>query len=253
MGRSEGDGWRSWNDVAGKAVFEILIVAVGVLLALAVDQWRERAEQRKLADEARFALRAEILANREAAIARLRRTAELYAQTVAQPDQAGQFVFERRNRPLFVTDSAWTMAVETGAVRWLTPAERASFSEIYAGQQRARDVALEEMARWTELGGFPPNPGATASDANRNLTLRVWQAWVHRVQFALCVNVGRYERALGATVTEAQLLAFCAERRPDEDPASIYREWQKLGWVSATAPRTLASGGPSGNSTAVTD
>ena len=49
---------RSWEAVLGKAVFEIAIVAVGVMLALAVDEWRERSEQKDLADEARAALRA---------------------------------------------------------------------------------------------------------------------------------------------------------------------------------------------------
>lgn len=234
---------RDWKDLFGRAVFEILIVAIGVMLALAVDEWRERSEQRELADQARAALRAEILSNREAVIARLRRTAELYAQTAAHPDQAGQYVFERRNRPLFVTDSAWAMAVETGAIRWLAPTDRARFAEIYAGQQRARDVALEEMSRWTELGGFSPAPATADIDASRNRALRVWQAWAHRVQFALCVSAGRYERALGADVTEQQLLQFCARRPPDEDPVSIYREWRKLGWVSSSPPRTLAQAG----------
>lgn len=231
---------RSWEAILGKAIFEILIVAVGVMLALAVDEWRERSEQRSLADDARAALRAEILSNREAVIARLRRTAELYVQTAAHPDQAGKYVSERRNRTLFVNDAAWTMAVETGAIRWLGPSERTNFAELYAGQQRARDLVSQEMTRWTELGGIPPAAPAAEVDASRNRALRIWQAWVQRAQFSLCVSAGRYERALGAVVPEQELVEFCAARRPDEDPASIYREWRKLGWVSSTAPRTLA-------------
>ena len=240
MGKPKGERWRGWQDCRRQALFEIMIVAVGVMLALAVDEWRERSEQRELADDARAALRAEILSNREAIIARLRRTAELYVETAEHPEQARKFVFERRNRTLFVNDAAWTMAVETGAIRWLAPNERANFAELYTGQQRARDLVFEEMSRWTELGGFPPTPASADVESSRNRALRVWQAWAQRVQFALCGNAGRYERVLGADVPERELLEFCAGRPPDEDPASIYREWKKLGWVSTIAPQTLA-------------
>jgi hypothetical protein len=240
MGRSSGERWRGWRDFAAKGLFEILIVAVGVMLALAVDEWRERSEQRELAEHARAALRAEILSNREAVIARLRRTAALYAQTSAHPDQTAKYVSERRNRTLFVNDAAWTMAVETGAIRWLAPAERTNIAEIYAGQQRARDVVFEEMARWTDLAGYPSTSATADIDAIRNQALRVWQAWAHRTQFALCVNAGRYERTLGATVPEQELVDYCAARPPDEDPGSIYRDWSRRGWVSSIAPRTLA-------------
>jgi hypothetical protein len=180
------------------------------------------------------------LSNRESVISRLRSTANLYAETTAHPDQTGRFIFERRNRTLFLTDAAWSMAVETGAIRWLSPGERTKFAEIYAGQQRARDVVFEEMARWTDLGGFPPTSGSGNIDAGQSHALRAWRAWAHRTQFALCVNAGRYERTLGATVPERDLVEFCAARPPDEDPISIYRQWRKFGWVSSTAPRTLA-------------
>jgi hypothetical protein len=237
--RSKGERWRGWQDVAAKALFEILIVAVGVMLALAVDEWRERSEQKELADQARAALRAEILSNREVVVARLRRTAELYLQTAAHPDQARKYVFERRNLSLLINDSAWTMAVETGAIRWLAPVERRNFANVYAGQQRARDVVLQEMIRWTELAGLPERPETAEMKADRGRAILIWQAFAHRTQFALCVNAGRYERTLGADVPEDALLKFCAQRRPDDDPVAIYREWRKLGWTSSTAPRSL--------------
>ncbi len=91
---------RRWNDFLGRSVFETVIVAVGVFLALAVDEWRERSEERQLAAEARAALRSEILSNREAVLGRLRRTSQLYVLAAAHPDRVSQYVFERRNRPL---------------------------------------------------------------------------------------------------------------------------------------------------------
>ena len=234
--------WQGRKNSLGRSIFEILIVAVGVMLALAADEWRERAEQRELADQARSALRAEIMSNRDVVISRLRRTAELYIQTAAHPDQARKYVFERRNLSLLINDFAWTMAVETGAIRWLAPVERKKFAEVYAGQQRARDVVLQEMIRWTELAGFPETPETAEMEASREQAILIWQAFAHRTQFALCVNAGRYERALGADVPEDELLNFCARRRPEEDPVAIYREWRDLNWISSTAPRALIRG-----------
>lgn len=226
-------------DLLGRTAFEVAIVAVGVFLALAVGQRRERSEEHQLAAEARTALRAEIVSNREAILARMRRTAKLYGQVASHPDQVGQFVVERRNGPLLLNDGAWTMTVQTGAMRWLEPDERASFAEIYAGQQRMRDVVSEEMARWTELAAFPSRPASVEGRDSRDRAIRVWQAFAQRAQLALCVNAGRHERALGARVPDEQLGEFCTARPPDEDPGSIYRDWKRFGWVSAHPPRLL--------------
>lgn len=230
---------RQWNGLLARGLFETAIVAVGVFLALAVDEWREQSEQRELATEARAALRAELLSNREVVLARIRRTSQLYVQAGAYPEQVAQYVFERRNRPLQLTDGAWTMTVETGAIRWLDPTERARIAEVYAGYERMRDVVFQELIRWTELAAFAAPIESPEMRRERDRAIRVWQAFAQRAQMAQCVNAGRHERALGAQIGERELSDFCAKRRPDEDPASIYREWGKLGWVSSIAPRTL--------------
>jgi hypothetical protein len=230
---------RPWDDLFRRGLFETVIVAVGVFLALAVDEWRERSEERQLADEARAALHSELLSNRESVVARLRRTSQLYVQAAAHPHQVGQFVFERRNRPLQLTDGAWAMTVETGAIRWLDATERTRIAEVYAGYERMRDVVFEEMVRWTELAAFSSAPASEELQGDRDRAIRVWQAFAQRAQMAQCVNAGRHERALGAQVGERELSNFCAGRKPEEDPASIYREWRRLGWTSSIPPRTL--------------
>jgi hypothetical protein len=225
-----------WRALAGRGLFETVIVAVGVFLALFVDERRERSEQRQLASEARAALRTELLSNREAVLGRMRRTSQLYVQAALHPDEVPHYVFERRNTPLQLTDSAWTMTVQTGAIRWLEPEERTRIAEVYAGYQRMGDVIFEEMVRWTELGGFSDTP--TPSEIrDRDKAIRVWRAFAQRAQLAHCVNAGRHERALGARVRQQELMAFCVQRRPDEDPASIYSEWRKRGWLSTIPPR----------------
>lgn len=232
--------YHRWNELLGKGLFEIIIVAAGVFLALFVDEWRERSEQRQLAQQARTALHTELLANREAVLRRLRRTSELYVQVPAHPNQITQFIYERRNGPLQLSDGAWTMTVETGAIRWLDPAERTAIADVYAGYGRMRDVVTEELVRWIELAAFPPNPTSDRIQEDRDRAVRVWRAWALRSQMAQCVNAGRHERALGAHVQMQQISDFCAKQSPAEDPAAIYLEWKKRGWVSPTPPHVLS-------------
>lgn len=236
----ERSGYQRWNELLGKGLFEIIIVAVGVFLALFVDEWRERSEQRQLAQEAREALRTELLANRDAVLSRLRRTSELYVQIPAHPDQIAQFVNERRNRPLQLTDAAWTMTVQTGAIRWLDPAERSTIADVYIAYGRMRDVVTEELTRWTELAAFPPTPSSAAMLEDRDRAIRVWRAFAQRAQMAQCVNAGRHERALGSHVTMQQISDFCARQSPAVGPAAIYREWNRFGWASPVQPQILS-------------
>ena len=61
-----------------KALFEIAIVAVGVLLALLVDQARQSRTDRALADEARRAMTTELDQNRVRIATKLIATQRLY-------------------------------------------------------------------------------------------------------------------------------------------------------------------------------
>lgn len=232
---------RKWWVTLQRALFEVLIVTIGVLLALAVDEWRENRQQRQLADAARAAFRAEVLANRDRVILRLRRVAQLYKLVSTHPDEAGRFVFERRSRPLLLYDAAWTSAVQTGALRWLSAAERTMLAELYTAQSHTRELADKEITSWTELAAVNPQPksGEGARDDSRRI--RVWLAYAQRVQLSQCVNAGRYERILGARVRVEQLIDFCSAQPADEDPVLIYRRMNQKGWTSGIEPRALTA------------
>lgn len=227
---------RRWSDLLGKGIFETVIVAIGVLLALMVDQWREDADRKRLADEARTALRAEVLANREALIERFRTTAAILSAASENPERVGQFVFERRNRPLLVADSAWTMTLQTGAIRWLEPEERAMFARVYAGHERMREVVANELVRWTELAGFEEQQSSPEDTRQRRRAIRIWQAYAQRTQFALCMNMGRHEQALGASIPNAKLSDYCVRVPATRPPEAVYGDWAERGWVSANPP-----------------
>ena len=221
-----------WQSLLEKAVFEIVIVAVGVLLALGVDDWRERVQQRQLANETRAALRAEILSNRQVVVERMRVTGALYLLTQKHPERVSEYVFERRNRPLLLTNVAWTMAIQTEALRLLSPIERDRIAGIFIEQQHVLELANYEMTKWTELASFSSAPNHIFDSADRDRAIRVWQAFAQRVQLAQCATLGATERALGADIADASYVESCARFSPDVDPARIYKDWNRLGWIA---------------------
>ena len=217
-----------------RAAFEIVIVALGVLLALAVDQVREIGQRRELLAQTRSALRAELLFNRTRVVDKLEALAVLYPLIDAAPDQVGVYVRERRNRPFVPADGAWSLAVQTGAVRWFAPEERIALAQAYSNQKWAEELVMAEMARWFELAAFTPGPGPTTPDEarRREQALAVWRAWADRAFTTACVQSARYERALGGKVDpQNELAAACLSRTPGEDPRALYREWERRGWL----------------------
>ncbi len=135
----------------GMLALEGFFTVVAILLALAADDWRERREERELAEHAVQAFAAEIAQNRE-------RIAELVPYHVSLRDaldralaDSGGRVFRdpgeifpewRGIRPAFVTHAAWESAVATGALRHL-PAEGL----------RALSMTYEYQARLDALNG----------------------------------------------------------------------------------------------------
>jgi hypothetical protein len=227
--------WNRWRQTARHGAFEVFIVAIGVVLGLAVSQWQEDVQKRQMAKEARVALRAEMIENRARVFRRARTIAGLYSSVSAHPDEVSEYVFENRNRTLVFADSAWTLAVDSGALRWLTQTERTNITGVYAAQRNARELAVEEMSKWSELAAFPGTNASKEDIRDSSRAVRVWQAYAQRVQFAHCVMAARYEQALGAPIPMQEVGESCATRRPDLDPSYTYRDWARRGWLSSTA------------------
>ncbi len=102
-----------------KAVFEIAIVAVGVLLALIVDEARQSSADRELAEEARSALEAEVQENRVRLATKLTLLHQAYLTLQQDPGAGPRLVAQGANFQIVMTDAAWTMAMQTGAIRLL--------------------------------------------------------------------------------------------------------------------------------------
>jgi hypothetical protein len=219
------DDFRLDRPTLKRALFEVAIVAIGVLLALAADEARQMLGRQEAAREARSAVRSEMLENRGRLFNKLRLVGEAYRMLEADPEQAALLVRETRNRQVPLFDSAWTMAVETGALRWLPREERALLAEAYTSQRINHEVITQEMARWTELAAFPAGPLPAADDEARLRAVRVWQGYAVRVGVANCLHAARLERALDPRLPRESMFGLCDSYRPEHGPARLYRAW----------------------------
>lgn len=209
-----------WSGLARRALFEVAIVVVGVLIALGVDQMRINGEHRAAAVDARRELGNEIRLNRARLLAKLRTVSAAASLVQHNPETVSAQVAARRNLNYFLFDTAWTAAVQTDAVRWLTPAERATYSDVYQGQALDGDVEREETDRWTALAAFGPNSPAEARDE----AIRVWLAYADRVFLGTCRQLWRYEEALGTRLA-GDRQHICETFRVGMDPSILYRAW----------------------------
>jgi hypothetical protein len=207
----------------GKAVFEIAIVAIGVLLALAVDEARQARENRELADQAISAMRAELVENRSRFIRKLDFLQRAYLVLDSEPSRAGQLVADRRNQQITPSKAAWVMTVETGALRLLPPAERNRFAMVYTSQETYYDIVSQEMAYWGGLAAFDANDRSPESVRDRDRALHLWKAWANRVTLGICISAARIELALHPQLSRERLWGTCRTHRVTQPPADLYR------------------------------
>lgn len=134
---------RDWTWLL-KIVLEVALVSVGVFLALMGDQWRENARQREMAAASLRGFRAEVVANRQAVadvkdyhVAMLK---SLNAYLAADPKARKlESVQIRGIRPVFFEQTAWDLAIATGALAHIDPALAFELSRVYGLQRSYAD------------------------------------------------------------------------------------------------------------------
>ena len=196
-----------------KALFEIAIVAVGVLLALLVDQARQSSGDRALAEEARSALRAEVEENRVRLATKLALLHRAYLTLEKEPNAGPRLVAQGSNFQIEMTDAAWGMAMQTGALRLLSQDERRLFSYVYTSQDIYNRLLSEEMNHWTALAGAESDGPA----------VKVWLAYAQRVARSVCIASLRIERSRVADLPTGRLQQVCQTYRLSVPPEQLYR------------------------------
>lgn len=198
-----------------KALFEIVIVAIGVLLALGVDEIRQTQSDRTLVREIDSSMRSEIEQNRVRLVTKLALLNQSFSALEADPTAGPKLVAQRANLQIELADAAWTMAQETSALRLMDAEKRQAFATAYASHAIYNGILSEEMSRWAELA---------ASTANDRAVL-IWKAYARRVGGGACISLMRLERIRNPGVPIARLQRGCADYTPSVPPELIYRRF----------------------------
>ena len=218
-----------------KAVFEIAIVAVGVVLALAVDEARQARDQQQLARESISAMQDELRTNRARLVRKLGLLHQAYRDLDRDPSAASSLVAARRNQQVTLSESAWLMTLETGAIRLLSPEQRTLYASVYTAQDTYYDILSQEMAHWAALAAFDENDPSPDADRERNRAIRVWRTYANRVTLGICISAARIELAFDPRLSRDKLWAACQAYGVTHPPAELYR----LFGVAVPSPGTF--------------
>lgn len=204
-------------------LIEIIIVATGVFIALVVDELRQTMERRSLLTQTRAELRAEALLNRSR-MARKLYLLRAAAQTLqVQPYRATELVGARRNDISRPFSTAWAMANQTDALRFLEPEERRRITDSYSAQAVYVELTTEEMTAWTRLAGTASRDATPMEARERQRAIQIWRAYAGRVGLAACIAAARIEAQLNPNLPAGAGARVCPMYRLDGDPGAIYR------------------------------
>jgi hypothetical protein len=144
-------------------LLQVVLIAVGVFLGLAGEQWREARQSHQLADDALRRLRTELVAN-QAEVARVKdyhaeRLTELKA-FFSKPIEARDATvvrFDGVQTPFFER-SAYDLALATGSLAYIDPELAFHLSRTYSYQDVANELGRGLM---NAMYARPPTDGDT--------------------------------------------------------------------------------------------
>ena len=196
-----------------KALFEIAIVTIGVLLALLVDEARQSRADHGLAEQSRKAMQAEIDQNRIRLATKITLLHNSYQRLEQDPNAGPQMVDRGANFQITLTSAAWEMAVQTGALRLLDERERQALAYVYTSHEIYNQLLSEEMQHWTALAAGPDEA-----------KIKLWKAYARRVAVGGCISSIRIERFRNPSLPAEPLRQACQRYRLAVPPAELYRQ-----------------------------
>lgn len=149
----------------------ILIVTVGILIAIGLEQVSEALHHRHLAHRALESFHAEIKQNREKVSQVLEINNKVHAflvQVLAEKErlQKGDISGVQANgvSPAFTTlrSSSWETAVSTQAVLYLPYDEAERLAGIYHVQRQFDELESKDQQLWFDIAGFRGDPSKLA-------------------------------------------------------------------------------------------
>lgn len=131
-------------------VLQVVLIALGVFLGLAGEEWREDRENRRLAAETLRRFRVELAANRDTVMAvkdyHAARHAELTTYFAAPADARDPTLVKFAGlRPLSFERGAWELAIATGSLAYIDAELAFVLSQTYADQNMAMELGRTLM------------------------------------------------------------------------------------------------------------
>ena len=131
---------KNLRELAGPALFEATFVVLGVVLALAANEWRQSREERRRASVATTAIAAELQANRAALVTASQYHTQLLDSLRAQRPatwRPSPWMFPRGFvAPAQLSSTAWQSAADAGVVEHMPYKAVLRLSRAYADQSR---------------------------------------------------------------------------------------------------------------------
>lgn len=207
-----------------KALFEIAIVTVGVLLALGIDEVRQTRSDRVLIEQTRTAIDREMDENRARLATKFAMMHDSYVALADEPSRGPELVTRPTNLQLELSEAAWSNAVASGALRLLPPEEQGQLAYVYGTNSIYQSLIRAEMQYWTELAV----DGADRRDVQR------WPVYAQRLSISGCVTLLRLEKLRNPGFDVDRVQPICMRNRPAVLPAQLYRDLgialPKRGW-----------------------
>jgi hypothetical protein len=205
-------------------LIEILIVATGVFIALAVDELRQTFAQRSLTTETRSALRSEVIANRARLLLKARLVHDAAIILDRQPERAAELVKARRNSLIVPFEAAWSFASQNDVLRYLPADERRRLTDAYVINAGYAELVHDEMNAWTDLAGTRGADASPQEAREREKAVAVWLAYAQREALGSCIGLVYLQRALDPRLSNTEPRRICGSYQAETDPSVIYRQ-----------------------------
>jgi hypothetical protein len=188
-----------FRPLIGPALFEAAFVVLGVILALAANEWRQHRADIAQANTALTEIVRELEANRQAVANSLEYHRGLVSRIIQVADNPAQLSIRDFSRgfifPAQVHNTAWSSAAEIGALSNMSYDSVLVLSRVYAQQESYQEQAKSVgQIIYTELY----RGGTSAIIANSDNLITVLQTFAYREQQLLQT----YNTLLSETFTE---------------------------------------------------
>lgn len=201
-----------------RATVESVLIVTSILLALAVDEWRENEGHEELANQALLSFAREIRQNQ----ARIEDAAPYHRglrQVIARLayDERGGSAADLQSvveglEPTVLLNTAWETAVATGALNYMGYETVSALSLTYSLQERFEDFSRTRLPRLNPLG--------TSSESELRVAIRQALNYVQELSQREQELIGIYQQALHL-IAERAPAAATAFSEEDGDTGAV--------------------------------